>query len=53
MQALNVNRDGADTVTPVENIDINGVPNFWLNIFKYVPLFESMVKETDEPVLKV
>lgn len=30
-----------------------GVPHFWLNIFKYVPMFELMVKESDEPVLKV
>lgn len=31
----------------------SGVPNFWLNIFKFVPMFDSLVKETDEPVLKV
>lgn len=30
-----------------------GIPDFWLNIFKYVPMFELMVKESDEPVLKV
>lgn len=30
-----------------------GIPHFWLNIFKYVPMFELMVKESDEPVLKV
>lgn len=30
-----------------------GIPYFWLNIFKYVPMFELMVKESDEPVLKV
>lgn len=29
-----------------------GVPHFWLNIFKYVPMFEMMVKEADEAALK-
>lgn len=29
-----------------------GVPHFWLTIFKYMPMFETMVKPADEPALK-
>lgn len=30
-----------------------GVPNFWINIFKFVPILQPLVKEADEDVLKV
>lgn len=33
--------------------DIKGIPNFWLTVLKYIPKIEMMVKEHDEPVLKV
>ena len=31
--------------------DVNGIPNFWLTIFKNVELMEDAVKEHDEPLL--
>lgn len=43
--------DAAAAPTAVEG-PASGVPQFWLNIFKYVPMFELMVKDTDEPALK-
>lgn len=34
-----------------ENVP-NGIPNFWMSIFKYVPNFDKLVKEDDEDALK-
>lgn len=42
----------ADTEDGATSLAAKGIPNFWLNIMKYVPLLGSMVKECDEPVLK-
>lgn len=49
-QFLSVNVTGGpdNVVAP----DLPGIPHFWLNIFKYVPMFETMVKDVDEPLLK-
>lgn len=44
--------NGSQQSTPVASGILTGVPHFWLNIFKYVPMFELMVKEADEPALK-
>ncbi|CAD7091930.1 unnamed protein product [Hermetia illucens] len=41
-----------DNSCPPFDANARGVPDFWLTIFKYVPLFETFVKETDEPALK-
>lgn len=30
----------------------NGIPNFWMSIFKFVPCFDKLVKDEDEDVLK-
>lgn len=49
IQYLSVNVAGNDDVPAGQP----GIPHFWLNIFKYVPMFESMVKDVDEPLLKV
>lgn len=48
IQFLNINAPENE-----DNNDQRGVPNFWLNILKYVPMFDSMVKEVDEPLLQV
>ena len=31
--------------------ETKGIPEFWLTIFKNVPLFQEMVQEHDEPIL--
>ncbi|CAK8676926.1 unnamed protein product [Clavelina lepadiformis] len=35
-----------------EGEDIKGIPEFWLTVFKNVPLFQEMVQEHDEPLLQ-
>jgi len=35
-----------------KNKDVQGIPEFWLTIFKNVALLSEMVEEHDEPILK-
>jgi len=34
----------------IENVQ--GIPEFWLTIFKNVPILQDMVQEHDEPILQ-
>lgn len=36
----------------IYELNSKGIPDFWLTILKFVPLFDSFVKEADEPALK-
>nr|XP_009858374.1 nucleosome assembly protein 1-like 1 [Ciona intestinalis] len=35
-----------------EDEDIKGIPEFWLTIFKNIPMMQEMIQEHDEPILK-
>lgn len=36
-----------------DDVDVKGIPDFWLTVLKYVPKVDVMVKDYDEPILKV
>jgi len=36
-----------------EEVDVKGIPSFWLTIFKNVDMLAEMVQEADEPVLEL
>uniref|UniRef100_H2Z196 Nucleosome assembly protein 1-like 1 n=1 Tax=Ciona savignyi TaxID=51511 RepID=H2Z196_CIOSA len=45
-------KNGAKDEVNVLAVHAKGIPEFWLTIFKNIPILQEMVQEHDEPILK-
>ncbi|KAJ2951177.1 hypothetical protein O0L34_g5570 [Tuta absoluta] len=44
--------ENTEAIEPSMDLDVKGIPDFWLTVFRHVPVLADLMQEYDEPIIK-